>query len=100
MYFSRAPIPCVRDADSLPSESPGLYENACRHLGIYAYRVEALLRMTALPVSRLEATEKLEQLRAMEAGMRIVVGAASRVPGIGVDTAEDIERLRQQSGER
>ncbi len=88
LYFSRAPIPHVRDGD------PCSFAGAYRHLGIYAYRVEALLRMTSLPVSRLEACEKLEQLRALEAGMRIAVGIASRVPAIGVDTREDIERLR------
>jgi 3-deoxy-manno-octulosonate cytidylyltransferase (CMP-KDO synthetase) len=98
LYFSRAPIPFVRDADLLAADSSAIYAHACRHLGIYAYRVDALLRMTALSVSTLEATEKLEQLRAMEAGMRITVGNACRVPGIGVDTAEDVERLRQHIG--
>jgi 3-deoxy-manno-octulosonate cytidylyltransferase (CMP-KDO synthetase) len=57
-----------------------------------------LLRLTRLPVSPLEATEKLEQLRALEAGMRIAVGLASQVPGVGVDTADDIERLRGELG--
>jgi 3-deoxy-manno-octulosonate cytidylyltransferase (CMP-KDO synthetase) len=98
LYFSRAPIPWVRDEASLPADSPGSYAHAYRHLGIYAYRVETLLRMTALPVSSLEAIEKLEQLRAMEAGMRIAVGVARVVPAGGVDTGEDIERLRARLG--
>ncbi|MEQ1579740.1 MAG: 3-deoxy-manno-octulosonate cytidylyltransferase [Steroidobacteraceae bacterium] len=93
LYFSRAPVPFDRDA-ALAASAPERHAGALRHLGIYAYRVAALLRMTALPVSPLEAKEKLEQLRALEAGMRIAVGVASQVPGIGVDTADDIERLR------
>ena len=91
LYFSRAPIPHGRD---VAAGSDAAFAGAFRHLGIYAYRVDALLRMTALSVSPLEATEKLEQLRALEAGMRIAVGVAEQSPGIGIDTAEDIERLR------
>ncbi len=94
LYFSRAPIPLNRDAAALAVDAAERHAGALRHIGIFAYRVDALLRMTALPVSALEATEKLEQLRALEAGMRIAVGIASQVPGIGVDTADDIERLR------
>lgn len=89
LYFSRSPIPHARDVTG-----PGAYSCAFRHLGIYAYRVSALLRMTALPVSPLEAIEKLEQLRALEAGMRIAVAVAGTLPGLGVDTPDDIERLR------
>ncbi len=96
LYFSRAPIPFDRDAAGLAAEAPPRHAGALRHLGIYAYRVDALLRMTTLPVSALEAKEKLEQLRALEAGMRIAVGIATRVPGVGVDTHEDIERLRRE----
>jgi 3-deoxy-manno-octulosonate cytidylyltransferase (CMP-KDO synthetase) len=87
LYFSRAPIPHVRDADDA-------HRFAHRHLGIYAYRVAALKRLTALPVSRLEGLEKLEQLRALEAGMRIAVAVAAVRPGIGIDTPADIERVR------
>lgn len=94
LYFSRAPIPLDRDAAALAADAPERHAGALRHLGIYAYRVDALLRMTALPVSALEGREKLEQLRALEAGMRIAVGIASQLPGVGVDTADDIERLR------
>ena len=92
LYFSRAPIPWVRDA---AVDATTAFAGAYRHLGIYAYRVSALLRLTSLPMSALESAEKLEQLRAMEAGMRIAVGVAATKPGIGVDTADDIERLRR-----
>lgn len=86
LYFSRAPIPWPRDAaDSLPT--------AFRHLGLYAYRVGALRQIAALPPSPLENTERLEQLRAMEAGLRIVIATAQALPGPGVDTAADLERV-------
>ncbi len=95
LYFSRAPIPWNRDgaADGLTTQKQ--FEGAARHLGIYAYRAAALLRMTALPPSRLEQTEKLEQLRALESGMQIVVATAVKSPGIGIDTQEDLERARR-----
>jgi 3-deoxy-manno-octulosonate cytidylyltransferase (CMP-KDO synthetase) len=84
LYFSRNPIPW--------GEGPRWH-----HIGIYAYRRAALERFVALPESPIERREKLEQLRALEAGMRI---AAARVPhGIfGVDTPEDLERARQLIG--
>lgn len=96
LYFSRAPVPWHRDGarDGLQSQTSIL--GAQRHLGIYAYRVAALRRLTELPPSDLEVVEKLEQLRALQAGMRIVVGVASRPPGIGVDTPQDLERVRTQ----
>jgi 3-deoxy-manno-octulosonate cytidylyltransferase (CMP-KDO synthetase) len=84
LYFSRNPIPW--------GEGPRWH-----HIGIYAYRRAALERFVTLPESPLERREKLEQLRALEAGMRI---AAARVPhGIfGVDTPEDLERARHLIG--
>ena len=96
MYFSRAPIPWHRDgaAQGLMSQTSIL--GSQRHLGIYAYRVAALRKMTSLPPSDLEIIEKLEQLRALQAGLRIVVGCAREVPGIGVDTPHDLERVRAQ----
>lgn len=87
LYFSRAPIPMQRDA-------PQDFSGARRHLGIYAYRVSALLRLTRLPPASLELAECLEQLRALQAGMRIVVASAITQPGMGVDTPQDIERIR------
>jgi 3-deoxy-manno-octulosonate cytidylyltransferase (CMP-KDO synthetase) len=93
LYFSRAPIPWNRDtAVSLATQME--FPEAFRHIGIYAYRVSALLKVTELPQSSLERVEKLEQLRALQAGMRIVVAQANTVPGIGIDTFADLERVR------
>jgi 3-deoxy-manno-octulosonate cytidylyltransferase (CMP-KDO synthetase) len=81
LYFTRATAPY--------GEGP-LYH----HIGIYAYRRRALERFVSLPPSPLELREKLEQLRALEAGMRIHVGLVDTVP-LGVDTPPDLERARQ-----
>jgi 3-deoxy-manno-octulosonate cytidylyltransferase (CMP-KDO synthetase) len=86
LYFSRAPIPYARDAqDDEPIES-------YRHLGLYGYTRDALERFVTLPASTLETLEKLEQLRALEAGFWIHVETISEAP-IAVDTPEDLERL-------
>lgn len=98
LYFSRAPIPWYRDGAPQGLASQTSVSGARRHLGIYAYRVKSLLRMTSLSPSSLEQTEKLEQLRALQAGMRIVVADASSVPGIGVDTEQDLARVRALLG--
>jgi 3-deoxy-manno-octulosonate cytidylyltransferase (CMP-KDO synthetase) len=90
LYFSRSLIPFCRDQDPdqlLSAESPWLL-----HLGLYAYRREFLMRLTKLPVSRLEKLEKLEQLRALEAGAAIQVGVVER-SAVGIDTAEDYARF-------
>lgn len=95
LYFSRCPIPYVRDGGIDPDDpgSPWLL-----HLGIYAYRREFLLQLAQLPPSRLEQLEKLEQLRALEAGARLQVAIVDE-PGIGIDTAEDYARfVARQSG--
>jgi 3-deoxy-manno-octulosonate cytidylyltransferase (CMP-KDO synthetase) len=97
LYFSRAPIPWSRDTAAGDLMSQKNFAHAHRHLGIYAYRVRALLRMTQSPPGQLEQIEKLEQLRAMQLGMRIVVAPAVIVPGVGVDTAADLERARKHS---
>jgi 3-deoxy-manno-octulosonate cytidylyltransferase (CMP-KDO synthetase) len=81
LYFTRATAPY--------GEGP-LYH----HIGIYAYRREALQRFVALPPSPLETREKLEQLRALEAGMRIDVAIVDTVP-LGVDTPADLDRARR-----
>jgi 3-deoxy-manno-octulosonate cytidylyltransferase (CMP-KDO synthetase) len=81
LYFTRATAPY--------GEGP-LYH----HIGLYAYRREALARFVGLPPSPLEKREKLEQLRALEAGMRIDVAIVSSVP-LGVDTPEDLETARR-----
>jgi len=92
LYFSRAPVPWPRDhaADGRPLAFAG----AWRHIGIYAYRVRSLLQFSAWPPTPLEETEKLEQLRALEHGMRIHLVALSEPPPAGVDTPEDLERVR------
>lgn len=92
LYFSRAPIPWPREAAiAARREVP---ENALRHLGLYAYRCGALARMVdARPVA-LELTERLEQLRALHQGIRIRVELVDEVPGPGVDTPADLERVR------
>ncbi len=85
LYFTRT---------AAPSGEGPLYH----HIGIYAFRREALERFVALPPSPLETREKLEQLRALEAGMRIDVAVVDTVP-LGVDTPEDLTRARAVLGE-
>ena len=102
IYFSRSPIPFPRDAslrhngdanEAVLSE-PGLFSIFRKHTGLYVYRREYLLRFSKLPQTKLEQTEMLEQLRAIEDGAKIkVVEAACR--SIGVDTQEDLDRVRQ-----
>lgn len=94
LYFSRAPIPWHRDGAPDGIVSQTRFTGGQRHLGIYAYRVDALKRMTALPPGELELTEKLEQLRALQAGMKVVVGVASVSPPAGIDTQADLDRVR------
>jgi 3-deoxy-manno-octulosonate cytidylyltransferase (CMP-KDO synthetase) len=97
LYFSRAPIPWSRDTATGDLMSQTGYAQGYRHLGIYAYRVRALLRITRSAPSSLEQTEKLEQLRALQLGMRIVVAQAVAVPGVGVDTPADLDRARTRT---
>jgi len=85
LYFSRAPIPFVR-AGCQPAE-------AWRHVGLYVYRRECLLRLAALPPTPMEQSEALEQLRALEHGIRIKV-VETQFDSVGVDTAEDLARVR------
>lgn len=85
LYFSRSPIPYVRDAST--GVAPKL------HVGMYAYRKEFLLAFPTLPRMPLEQTESLEQLRALESGYRIRMIEIERAPS-AVDTPEDLERVR------
>jgi 3-deoxy-manno-octulosonate cytidylyltransferase (CMP-KDO synthetase) len=85
LYFSRAPIPFVR-RDCPPAP-------AWRHVGLYVYRRECLLRLAALPPTAMERSEALEQLRALEHGIRIKA-VETVFDSIGVDTPEDLERVR------
>lgn len=97
LYFSRAPVPWTRDGAVAGLGSQREFGGACRHVGIYAYRVATLQRITRLPPSTLEQLEKLEQLRALQAGVRIVVAACSVAPGPGVDTEADLEQARHRA---
>ncbi len=99
LYFSRSPIPAARDfavkawwrdgnaASSLPQP--------LRHVGIYGYRVGFLRKFPTLPQAPMEVLESLEQLRALWYGNRIAVHITEEAPGHGVDTLEDLERVRK-----
>lgn len=94
LYFSRAPIPWWRDGraqglGSLPAPP------ALRHIGIYAYRAGFLRRFPTLEPAPLERIESLEQLRVLWHGERIAVHVSATAPGPGVDTPEDLERVRR-----
>lgn len=93
LYFSRAPVPWPRD--DVAQGCPAAFGHAWRHIGIYAYRVSSLLSFAAWEASPLERTEKLEQLRALEHGMRVQLVTLARAPLPGVDTPEDLERVRE-----
>ncbi|WP_294636233.1 3-deoxy-manno-octulosonate cytidylyltransferase [uncultured Aquabacterium sp.] len=93
LYFSRAPIPWWRDAPAPATPAEGLGV-PLRHIGIYGYRAGFLRRYPSLPASPLEAVESLEQLRVLWHGERIAVFVAPEAPGAGVDTPEDLERVR------
>ena len=84
LYFSRSKIPFERNEG---------HAKFYGHLGIYGYKREALLRMTELPQSMLELTESLEQLRALQNGMRIKTSVVDFIP-VGIDTAEDLEKFK------
>jgi 3-deoxy-manno-octulosonate cytidylyltransferase (CMP-KDO synthetase) len=99
LYFSRAPVPWHRDAFAtdralLPAGSGAWL----RHIGIYAYRVGFLRRFATMAPGRLERIEALEQLRALEAGVRIAVGLAPSPFPPGVDTPEDLARAEARLG--
>jgi len=96
LYFSRAPIPWSRDTAASGIASQTAFTGARRHIGIYAYRVGALLRLASLPSTPLENLEKLEQLRALENGFEIRVAEAVERPGPDVNTPEDVERVLAQ----
>ena len=94
LYFSRAPIPWPRDAFAKGESSWPAGLPAWHHVGLYAYRVSFLEDFTQLSRSPLEAFEALEQLRALWHGYRIAVVTTDRAPAPGVDTPEDLERVR------
>ena len=86
LYFSRSPIP----ADSHGTGEPKAWSSAWRHLGLYAYRAQALQRLASAEPCELEALERLEQLRAMWMGMTIMIAPDSEDHGPDVDTEEDL----------
>ncbi len=92
LYFSRRTIPYVREAASGSVSEQLAAFPFLKHLGIYGYRRETLLRLVKFPVSPLEAAEKLEQLRALENGIQIAVVRVD-YDSVGVDTPEDVKRV-------
>ena len=94
LYFSRAPVPFAREEGQAPSArlKP---DTTYKHIGIYAYRRDFLLEFAALPQTPLERAESLEQLRALEHGYRIRT-IETEFDSIGVDTPEDLDRVRRQ----
>ena len=101
LYFSRSPIPFPREAvrsyGTLPAAlelEPALLGSFRKHTGLYVYRRSFLLEYTRWPQTALERTESLEQLRALERGVTIKVVEAAE-PSVGVDTEQDLERVRK-----
>ena len=100
VYFSRSPVPYPRDAvkrhgspEAALANEPELLKLFRKHTGLYVYRRDVLLEFTKWPQSQLEKIEALEQLRALEHGIKIKVVAAC-TSSTGVDTVEDLERVR------
>ena len=97
LYFSRSPMPYARDLGGKVSDA-WVAANPCfKHLGLYAYRADFLEKFVALPPGNLEQIEKLEQLRALEAGYPIAIDRTDD-PTIGVDTPEDAAKFEAQLG--
>jgi 3-deoxy-manno-octulosonate cytidylyltransferase (CMP-KDO synthetase) len=95
LYFSRAPIPASRDNGNAVWWKSGTGAAApLRHIGIYGYRASFLRHFPKLAASPAELTESLEQLRVLWHGHRIAIHISEVTPGIGVDTAQDLERIR------
>lgn len=101
VYFSRSPIPYPRDAvrlhgglEAALAADPGLCSRFRKHTGLYVYRKEALLRFTALEPTPLETSERLEQLRALESGLKVRVVEVAE-SSLGIDTDADLERFRE-----
>jgi 3-deoxy-manno-octulosonate cytidylyltransferase (CMP-KDO synthetase) len=111
VYFSRAPMPWSREGfqtqiDGLTqtlnvnpqSMHPQYYDVVYRHLGLYAYRVSALQYFGQAGAGALDLSESLEQLRFMMGGLRIGLGISQQVPEAGIDTADDLARVRRSLG--
>ncbi len=94
LLFSRAPLPWWRDGSAKGVAALPLDPPALRHVGLYAYRAGFLRRFPMLAMAPLERTEALEQLRVLWHGERIAVHVTEQAPGPGVDTLEDLQRVR------
>ncbi len=96
LYFSRAPIPWLRDQstdESVTDFAPGIF---ARHIGLYAYRADFLKRYVSWSAADIEQFESLEQLRVLSQGEKIHVSEALELPGHGVDTEEDLLQVASQ----
>jgi 3-deoxy-manno-octulosonate cytidylyltransferase (CMP-KDO synthetase) len=92
MYFSRAPVPYLRDV----ADRAFLDGRVWQHIGVYAYTRDALARWVSLPPHPLEQIERLEQLRPLAAGMAMGVAMITDPPRAGVDTEEDLARANEE----
>ena len=99
-YFSRAPLPWWRDGAAAAGHAVLPPQAALRHIGIYSYRVGFLQQFPQLPQAPLEVTEALEQLRALWHGHSIAVHTTEHTPAPGVDTPEDLQRVRALFAQR
>jgi 3-deoxy-manno-octulosonate cytidylyltransferase (CMP-KDO synthetase) len=97
LYFSRRTIPYLRDSASLPVEEQIRAFPFLKHLGIYGYRRETLLRLVKFPPSPLESAEKLEQLRALENGIQIGL-VRVKYESLGVDVPADVQKIERLLG--
>ncbi len=93
LYFSRAPIPWPRDAETAEAGGWSRIRGALRHIGLYAYRVSAIKRLAMEPPCELEEIERLEQLRALWIGIDIAVEVGRGLPGPSVDTYADVGKV-------
>ena len=101
LYFSRAPIPWARESFSSVSNVPLVMPAGAvykRHVGIYGYRVSLLHQFVTWPPAPLELVEKLEQLRVLSQGTQIHIEVACAPIPAGIDTAQDLQRVRQLVG--
>jgi 3-deoxy-manno-octulosonate cytidylyltransferase (CMP-KDO synthetase) len=92
MYFSRAPIPFLRNERDAETQRARVWQ----HIGVYAYTIDALRRWVTLPVNPLEQIERLEQLRPLAAGMAMGVALVDEPVRPGIDTEQDLERANEQ----
>jgi 3-deoxy-manno-octulosonate cytidylyltransferase (CMP-KDO synthetase) len=100
MYFSRAAIPWLRNQAGQKNNQDMSAVPAYRHIGLYAYRAGFILQFTSWPICPMEEVEQLEQLRVLWHGQRIAVYESDTAPGEGIDTSDDLERVRDYFREK